>query len=416
MDQKINELQKTFKRTIKDLTKLQKITAAITGSGAVAFIISLTVLRGTGYYQTSIILSLMLAGFPYVSYKYWRYKRIASIERYLPDYLRDVSEALSSGMTLSKALETSTKGSYGALSEEMEKTANQISWGLPFEEAMERFMERNSSYLTRKAITVIIESHQSGGDIARTLRTVANDIKTIGRMKKRRESKLRVYTISIYFIFFLFLGIIVALTLTFIPATPDLNRAAEIIGGTPADISPREFQNFFFHLCLIQGFFGGLIAGQMGKGSVMAGAKHSLVMIISTLVVFQLFLAPTPFHEAMAEQIVELSPGPVEEESAHGVYTVDRKITSEKVAETVREKAEEQEIEGFRDIESDQILFLQMNCEPCRENKIRVTAREIEAVETTSVGARVRSRTEDEYEIILGEPPEGAEVGGAPIG
>jgi len=416
MVQKIKNIQGDLKRILKNLTKLQKITAMLIGAGIIILILSMLLLRGTDYYQASIIISLILAGFPFVSYKYWRYKRLSTIERYLPDYLRDVSEAINSGMTLSKALETSTKGSYGALSEEMEKTANQISWGLPFNEAMRRFMERNPSYLTKKAITVIIESHKSGGDIARTLRTVATDIKTIGRMKKRRESKLRVYTISIYFIFFLFLGIIVALTLTFIPATPDLNRAAEIIGGSPADLSPREFQNFFFHLCLIQGFFGGLIAGQMGKGSVLAGAKHSLIMIIATLVVFQFFLAPTPFHIVMAEEIVELSPGPVEEESAHAVYTIDREITSEKVAEEVRKKAEEREIEGFRDLEADQILFMEMNCEPCRENKITVTAREIEVEETTSVGARVRSRAEDQYQIILGEPPEGEGVGAAPIG
>ena len=39
----------------------------------------------------------------------------------------------------------------------------------------------------------------------------------------------------------------------------------------------------FFSLILIQGLFTGLIAGQLGEGSVVAGAKHALIMVFSAI-------------------------------------------------------------------------------------------------------------------------------------
>ncbi|MFW5902522.1 MAG: type II secretion system F family protein, partial [archaeon] len=187
---------KTIKKEVKKLNKPQKIALVMTIIGAIILAISIILFVGTGYFQTVAVIAVMLTGLPYTFYKYWEYRKIRSIERYLPDYLRDVSEAIESGLTLNQALMSSTKGSYGTLSTEMERTASQISWGVSFEDAMKKFIERNPSYLTKKAIMVIIESQRSGGDIAKALRTVATDIKSVGRMKKQRESKLKVYTYS----------------------------------------------------------------------------------------------------------------------------------------------------------------------------------------------------------------------------
>ncbi|MFW5902348.1 MAG: hypothetical protein ACOCTT_00460, partial [archaeon] len=221
-------------------------------------------------------------------------------------------------------------------------------------------------------------------------------------------------TYSIYFIFFLFLGIIVILTISFVPATPDLNRAAGIVGGTPTDLSPMDFQNYFFHLALIQAFFAGLIGGQMSKGSILEGVKHSIIMILITVAIFQFFLAPPAFENAMAEGIIRIAPGAIDEETGHAVYTISETITSEDIAVAVKEKAEEEDISDLTNIDADDIIFVAMDCGPCRENKLRVSTNEIEVVEKTSVGARVRSLPDEKFRIILGEAP--MEMGGAQTG
>jgi len=45
-----------------------------------------------------------------------------------------------------------------------------------------------------------------------------------------------------------------------------------------------------FHLSLIEGFFAGLIAGKMGEGSMGAGLKHSLILIVIGFLAFFLLV------------------------------------------------------------------------------------------------------------------------------
>jgi flagellar protein FlaJ len=40
----------------------------------------------------------------------------------------------------------------------------------------------------------------------------------------------------------------------------------------------------------IQAFFGGLVAGKMGEGTINAGLKHSLVMMLCGYISLKLFL------------------------------------------------------------------------------------------------------------------------------
>jgi flagellar protein FlaJ len=57
-----------------------------------------------------------------------------------------------------------------------------------------------------------------------------------------------------------------------------------------ATSSPMDLQRIFLHLTLVQGFFGGLVAGKMGEGSVSAGLKHSLVMMLLGFAALKFFM------------------------------------------------------------------------------------------------------------------------------
>jgi flagellar protein FlaJ len=45
-----------------------------------------------------------------------------------------------------------------------------------------------------------------------------------------------------------------------------------------------------FHTAIIQGFFGGLVAGKMGEGAIGNGLKHSLILIAITFLAFFLLV------------------------------------------------------------------------------------------------------------------------------
>ena len=42
----------------------------------------------------------------------------------------------------------------------------------------------------------------------------------------------------------------------------------------------------FFHVAVIQGFFSGLVAGQMGEEDIRNGAKHATILIVLAYVLF----------------------------------------------------------------------------------------------------------------------------------
>jgi flagellar protein FlaJ len=57
-----------------------------------------------------------------------------------------------------------------------------------------------------------------------------------------------------------------------------------------AVMTPEAMQRIFFHMTAIQAFFGGLVAGKMGEGTISAGLKHSLILMLCGYVALKIFL------------------------------------------------------------------------------------------------------------------------------
>jgi len=46
------------------------------------------------------------------------------------------------------------------------------------------------------------------------------------------------------------------------------------------------YVSLFFYVLIIQGICSGLIAGQLGENSAVAGAKHSIIMVSVAVFIF----------------------------------------------------------------------------------------------------------------------------------
>lgn len=102
------------------------------------------------------------------------------------------------------------------------------------------------------------------------------------------------YLLVIYVSFAVFLGIIAALTVAFIPAVEGAQLSSP---GGVAGVSTGVFEGIgtvdtddyvllFYHAAAIQGIASGLIAGQLGEGSVSDGVKHATVMLLLSYLTF----------------------------------------------------------------------------------------------------------------------------------
>ncbi|MEM7826746.1 MAG: type II secretion system F family protein [Candidatus Aenigmatarchaeota archaeon] len=202
--------------------------------------------------------------------KYRQLKITSEIESQFPNFLRDVTASIETGMTLPQAIRSVKTNDYGRLSRYVKDISAKLEWGIDFEKVLEDFASKVGSKTIRRSVRAINETHRSGGKIGTVLSAVSESQIILERVKKERSSSIYTQMINGYVIFFVFLGVMFALSRFLIPAFE-----WEEIGTETKEIYSAVFRN----LVIIQGAFAGLAIGKMAEGSVFAGIKHSLVLV-----------------------------------------------------------------------------------------------------------------------------------------
>ena len=222
----------------------------------------------------------LIAVIPPVLVFYNRYTQNKQVETQFTIFISDFTESIDSGMTLPMALKYCAGKDYGILTSHIKAISSQVDWGVPFREALRLFSNGIESLPVKRAITTIIETYKVGGKISDTLRAVGQSLMEISRIKAERSVSVQSQILTSYLIFFVFIFILVILQSFLIPAlTPSGNVAglASMGSGAMPELFPPEM---FMNFILVQGFFAGLATGKMAEGSIIAGFKHSIVLIV----------------------------------------------------------------------------------------------------------------------------------------
>ena len=220
-----------------------------------------------------------IAVLSYIDY-HWR----KAVDEHLPDLFRSIVQAQETGMTLPKALEEAAKRDYGPLTSELKKMVVQISWGASFEDALLAFGNRVGTVLTQRTVPMIVEASRSGGRVEKVFDPMGKFVQSTLLLEKERKAQTRPYIVIIYIALFVFLFTIVLLFKTFFTS---VEGVPTLVAATS---SPSDLQRTFLHMTLIQGFFGGLVAGKMGEGTITSGLKHSLIMMTLGYVALRFFM------------------------------------------------------------------------------------------------------------------------------
>ena len=283
----------------------------------------------TGVLGNTIILSAFIIITPQLIFNYINYRNMKDIELRFPQFLRDLVELTRAGMPLHKAIIFSSHTDYGNLTSHIKKMSHQLSWNVNIIKVLEQAQERlKRSNTLNKVFRILLETYNSGGSIDNTLDSLSNTMMTIQDTEKERKSTLNQYVIAMYVISLVFIGIIVGINWLMVPVFQSM--ATQTSGGTPqigiianpcetcvyvADMActpcsiysgicslfgtdPDSISCYylalFFSISVIQALMSGLVAGQIGEGSVVAGIKHSLILTCVTIAAF-LILVPLGF-------------------------------------------------------------------------------------------------------------------------
>ena len=221
------------------------------------------------------------------------------IEEKFPDFLRDLAEYWKGGLSMTVAVQTLATSEYGALNDEVKKMSDQLSWGIKFSDVILQFAERVGTPLVKRAISLISEADRAGGKISDILVTAANDSREIKFLEGERKRAIGSYIAVIWTSYFVFLGVIVVLSTVFIPAIANSNSSDDGGGGQNIgnmkirNVDPLFFLTIFYYGVTMQAIGTGCMAGLMATGRFSAGFKHSGMMILVALVVFN-FIAFSP--------------------------------------------------------------------------------------------------------------------------
>ncbi len=220
-----------------------------------------------------------------------KHRRTREMELRFPDFLRDLASSHKGGLTLVQAVHVAARGEYGALSAEVKKMADQLSWNVGFEEAFERFGERVATPLTQRTVSLVLEAGRSGGNTTDILLAAARDAREIKTLEKERRLSMGVYTTVIYVTFLVFLFVVGVLYDQFVPqilnagqAVADSDLADVGLSLTGVDID--DYRTFYFTAGVVQAIGNGMMAGLMGSGRGVLGLRHAFIMVLMTYVSF----------------------------------------------------------------------------------------------------------------------------------
>ncbi len=308
-------MEKISLKAMKDLDRKGKV---IFGSVALAAILVLVgILTGnTDILGNLFLAAVLVAVLPPFLYRYNKYRWVKSLEDQFPNFVRDLADSKRSGMSFPESVKLATRANYGNLSAEVQRMHNKLSWGIHFDKVLDMFRERaRDSKIISESLTIIKESYQSGGDIASTLGAIAADIIMLKETEAERVSMLKQNVMIMYGVFFMFLGIAIMIIFVMIPMINDqplpqsggfgfaftnpcegvLVFPCNTLGSVGSFLNAPEgiasyYISIFFLVVMVQGIFTGLIAGQIGENSIIAGGKHALIMTFAGIGTF-IFLA-----------------------------------------------------------------------------------------------------------------------------
>ncbi len=260
----------------------KKIAWIVSGAlGVTICVTAILLLKDSPLFDEYFLLAVVITVFPPAVLDYVDYRWKRSVDKYLPDLFRSIVQAQKAGMTLPQAMEEASKRKYGPMTKELQKMVTQMSWGVSFEDALQSLGKRVDTALLRQTIPLILEAQRSGGQVEKVFEPLEEFVRTTLTFDAERKTQIRPYLAIIYVAFFVFLFTIIMLFKSFFVDMVDFELSQFEL------MPPSEARSIFFHMSAIQAFFGGLVAGKMGEGTVGGGLKHSVILLLCGYLAFK---------------------------------------------------------------------------------------------------------------------------------
>jgi len=235
--------------------------------------------------------------------------RAVKIEEVLPDALQTISANVRAGMTIENAIWMGARPEFGPLEDEIKLVSSKSFGGKPIADGLKEMAGRVRSATLERAVKLLVEGIELGGEMAPLLDEVSRDIRSTNALKKEILNATLMYTIFIIFssmiaapalfassLYYSEMSLAIMKSRTQIPSDIPVTGGFSILmkGGQGPLITPDEVNLFAIACIVLTTTCGALTLAQIRYGRVTRGLKLIPIFVVCALTVF--FVAHSIFQ------------------------------------------------------------------------------------------------------------------------
>jgi flagellar protein FlaJ len=207
---------------------------------------------------------------------------VRDVESHIPEFLRELADMKDIGLTLQDSIRRISGAKLGLLSSELSVASRDIDTGTNVNSALVRMEERIGLVSVKRAISLLVRASEITTNLRDIFVIAITDFEYYLRLKSERANTTIVYVMIIYLSFGIYLYTAYQLNVPFLSSFREQHMT--IAMDTAASITDM------FRIGIILGAFSGIMAGQFSSNSILAGFKHSIVLLAAAVAVFIFFI------------------------------------------------------------------------------------------------------------------------------
>lgn len=205
---------------------------------------------------------------------------VRNIEEHLPDFLRELSDMKDIGITLQEAIHRISGAKLGVLSSELSVASRDIESGAYVNSALVKMEERIGLVSVKRAISLLVRASEITTNLKQIFIIAITDFEYYLKLKRERSNTTIIYVMIIYLSFGIYLYTAYQLNVPFLSAFKGMDISIDTAGNLTE----------MFRIGIILATFSGIMAGQFSSNSILAGFKHSIVLLAATIALFIVFI------------------------------------------------------------------------------------------------------------------------------
>ena len=238
-----------------------------------------------------IVFAVLIAITPYAIDITLQKRNTRRKEELYTEFLFKLSELMRGGLDPIKSVKELSKTDLGILTPNVRIASTAMIYGRSFEESMKAMALSLHSELITRYTTLVVQASYSGGSVADLILKASEDMRSIISIEREKEGNLSQYVMIFYFAQGIIFFIIYTLSTSLLPFVTQLGSST-IFGVNK--IAGLDFGRGFFHLIMINSFFGGLIIGKISEGEARFGLKHAVILMAAGYIACAMLILPPP--------------------------------------------------------------------------------------------------------------------------